>query len=311
MFKANNIRNFTRKVQKHGLFIPLSNILLLYGKFIIPHKLLQNIVQHRDYCIENNIKSIAKTHITNYPQNNIVSNSPIWFFWMQGEENMPHIPRLCLQYLRKNANGHPVNVITKNNIKNYVTIPNRIYILWQKGRITTTHFSDILRLALLSQHGGFWADATMLITKPLPEEIFESSLFSIKTQPFGYYVSKCRWTGFCIASKQKGMLVTNAYQFLIDYWSHTNVQIDYFILDYIFDILYKENKIIQESIDNIPYTNENLHQINPILCNNYDKEVFTNLTRNTYLFKLSWKTYSNEQLTSNPNNYYNYLLKNL
>lgn len=308
MFKVNNIRNFIRKARKYGLFIPLSNILLVYGKYVIPHRLLQSIAQHRDNSIENKIKSISKTRITNYSESNIVNNEPIWLFWMQGEENMPSVAKLCLEYLRKNANSHPVIVITKDNIKNYVTIPNRVYNLWGKGNITTTHFSDILRLALLSQHGGFWADATMLITRPIPEEIFNSSLFTIKTQPFGYYVSKCRWTGFCIASREKGMLVTNAYQMLIDYWNNTDIQIDYFILDYIFDILYKENEIIQEDIDKIPYTNENLHQINPILCDNYDEKLFAELTKDTYMFKLSWKTYSTEQLTKNPNNYYNHLL---
>lgn len=311
MIRIANIRNLWRKILKFGMFIPVSNLVLLYGRRLLPDKVLDYIFNKRNKIIERRIEAIARTSIVPCPSLRPEAKAAIWFFWMQGTDNMPPISRLCLQFLRKNAGGHPVIVLDKNNINDYVQIPDCIFHLLENGCMTMTHFSDILRLALLSEHGGFWVDATMLVVKPLPETIFDNSFFTIKNSPQGRYVSKCRWTGFCIASWVNNPLMRHAYQMLIDYWMNTDVQIDYFIIDYIFDILYDKSREIKDAIDNVPYSNERLHDLDPILCKDFDKEVFSDLTRDTYMFKLSWKTHTADELAGNKNNYYNYLLRSI
>ena len=316
MVKMANVRNFMRKMFKFGLFIPLSNLILTYGGRYLPDNLLRSVSDRRNRKIRKIVLRVTKydgsQHCSTDDASVAGGQEKVWFFWMQGESNMPSVPRLCLRYLRKNACGHPVVVLTKDNIKEYANIPERIYELWNKGIITTTHFSDILRFALLSQQGGFWIDATMLVIRPLGNDIFDKPLFTVKIRPFGHFVSRCRWTGFCIASRKGGELATKAYGLLVDYWENTDVQVDYFLIDHVLNILYETVSAIRKEIDEIPYSNEHMHGLNRLLCDDFDAWRYEELTADgTYMFKLSWKTYTEEQLRSNPRSYYNYLLKNL
>ena len=41
-----------------------------------------------------------------------------------------------------------------------------------------THFSDIIRMALLSKYGGYWIDSTYLVTSPLTK--VNTSFFTLK-----------------------------------------------------------------------------------------------------------------------------------
>ena len=152
-------------------------------------------------------------------------------------------------------------------------------------------------------------DATMLITKPLPEEIFNRPIFSIKNSPFGYFVSKCRWTGFCMASWNDSILAKNVYNIFCLYWEKENFLIDYFLIDYVIDLLYRSNKEIGDLIEDIPYNNENVHKLAPLLCDTFNEELFRELTKDTFLFKLNWRKYTTEELNRDSNNYYHYLVK--
>ena len=50
---------------------------------------------------------------------------------------------------------------------------------WEKGIITHTHMTDLLRLELLIKYGGMWIDATVLCTakeEEIPCYFFDSDL---------------------------------------------------------------------------------------------------------------------------------------
>ena len=47
---------------------------------------------------------------------------------------------------------------------------------YKKGIFTRTHFSDILRLELLTKYGGTWIDASVLITK-FDSRFYDNTLF--------------------------------------------------------------------------------------------------------------------------------------
>lgn len=236
-------------------------------------------------------------------------NAPIWYLWLQGEDKMPEIPQLCLYSIRKFSNGHPVLVLSWNNLHEYVDLPAYIKNLYNEGYITSTHFSDILRMALLSQRGGLWLDATVLVTKPLPDEIFKEPIFSIKNKSFGYFVSDCRWTGFCMAGWRNSVLARNVYEIFCEYWKRNKYLIDYFFIDFVIDILYNSNNEIRNLIDEVPYNNENVHKLAPLLCKKFDETQFQELTKDTFLFKLNWRRYTQEELNQDSDNYY-YFLKN-
>ena len=93
----------------------------------------------------------------------ITETSQIWACWWQGENAMPDIVKACYNAMHRFSDGHPVILITEKNYKDYVNMPDYIIRKQQSGEIDLTHFSDILRMMLLAQHGGIWMDSTLLI----------------------------------------------------------------------------------------------------------------------------------------------------
>jgi hypothetical protein len=92
---------------------------------------------------------------------------------------MPPIVQSCFQSLCSHAGNHLVHLITQENISKYVTIPDYILRKVQEGKISFTHFSDILRMCLLYEHGGLWIDATVYVSQPIPEKVFQEPLFTV------------------------------------------------------------------------------------------------------------------------------------
>ena len=79
-------------------------------------------------------------------------------------ENAPTISKICLKSLYRNYSDYQINVVTLKNMTDYVSFPEHIIKKFSEGKITPTHFSDLLRLELLINHGGVWADSCVLST---------------------------------------------------------------------------------------------------------------------------------------------------
>ena len=92
------------------------------------------------------------------------NNDPVWIFWYQGETAMPEIVKICYNSIVSSIHDRPVHLLTKDNIASHVTLPNYIYDRLNRGELSYTHFSDILRICLLFDKGGIWMDSTLLIT---------------------------------------------------------------------------------------------------------------------------------------------------
>lgn len=313
MIGIKNIQNFVRRVCGFGLYIPLSNLVIAYGRKYLPRKSLRYLSDKRNRKIQKHIiEIVGEEEFNNIPSNaSSQASEPgkIWFCWMQGEENLPEIPRRCLASLRKHANGHEVVVLTAANYWKYVSLPDHIIQLYESGKLIQAHFADILRVNLLAQQGGLWMDATLFVIKDLPKAIFNAPFFSIKTVEMGYFVSHCRWAVFCLAGQKNSLLFQKVAQLFNAYLSRTNLFIDYFMFDQFIDILYQHNTEIKRMIDNVPINNPHIHDLSPILIQPFDRSKFQQLIRDTYLFKLSWRLYSEAELTENKDNYYHFLLR--
>lgn len=306
--KRSDIINILRKICKFGLYIPLSNLFITYGGRKLSDETLSRIARKRNQRIQRKLFPIVQSVLkdsTPIPIPNIQVADAIWVCWFQGEEQMPPIPKLCLKYIRHNCGGHPVIVLSSKNYHNYVFIPQHVRALHQEGKISNAVYSDILRLNLLSQQGGFWMDATILPVSPIDDSIFKSDVWSIKIPETGYFVSKCRWCGFALATKIHSQLATAAARCFHQYFEKTTVQMDYFLIDQFIDLLYQYQPEIKGSIDAIPVSNKQLYGLEPIMCNQFNENQYKSLVNDTKMFKLSWKSYTNEQLLTNPNSFFN------
>ena len=104
----------------------------------------------------------------------------IWICWWQGLEQAPELVKVCVNSIQKNAGNHRVIVLTDDNYKDYVDIPEWVEEKKNKGIITRTNYSDLLRLSLLAKHGGMWIDSTFFCTQPVLDDYFQWPLWSIK-----------------------------------------------------------------------------------------------------------------------------------
>lgn len=311
--KLSNIKNGIAKIFKFGPFIPLSNLLISFGQKRFSPEFLKKIQTKRDALIESKIrKSIGSISIErpSNPQtlqpSNPLTPQKIWILWLQGESSLPPIPKLCLESIRKNSNGLEVVFLDKDNLSQYYELPERIKHLHSKGRISNAQLSDIIRAGLLAKHGGIWMDSTILLTSPLPTDWMEKELYTLKQKPFGYFVSECKWSGFCFKMDNRNLLPHLLSAYLLKYWEKNDRLIDYFLIDYCIDIILKDNPEIKKQIDEIPLNNPEIYTMKSILDKDFNKEEYDKLTKDTSIFKLNWRAFP-PSFNFSPSSYFHHL----
>ncbi len=104
----------------------------------------------------------------------------IWSMWWQGTENLPDVVKICYAGFRKYCGSHPVKILTRENFRDYVDLPDYIFDRVDSGAITITHLSDIMRFYMLYHYGGLWLDSTIYITDGIPDAVFEADYYTVK-----------------------------------------------------------------------------------------------------------------------------------
>lgn len=305
--ELSNILNTGRRIAKFGLYAPISNIVCNYFGKYLSEDIKERIHTKRNIIIQKYLKPFVDTvNGMSFPKAEHKNCDTIWVCWFQGEEAMPEIARLCLSSIRQNASGHPVVLLTSENYKEFVDIPQIVIDRYNRGELKQAHFADILRINLLAQRGGLWLDATMIVTSPLKDEIFSIPFYSIKAPKQGHFVSRCRWAVFMLASNGNNLMdkVSKAFEL---YLTKTSVFADYFMFDHFMDMFYESDAEIKQVIDTIPMNNPNVHWLGGKLTDEYDESEFKEVVKDTSIFKLSTRAYSVGQLNASDSSYYAYL----
>jgi hypothetical protein len=230
-------------------------------------------------------------------------NYPVWILRWDGEDSMPPVVKACYQTLRKFSNGHKINLITKYNYQDFITLPDYILKKIENEKLSLTHLSDIIRMFLLYEHGGLWLDSTVLLTKtlpPLPEICSHLGFWSPKDDGeilatcFGaknWIIREGRWLSFCLYSSKHNILPEFIRALYLAYVKKNNTFIDYFIIDYFISIAYDTLPEIRIMVDSVPENNPKVHEIHHRLNPNfeYNKVLFDDICSNTFFHKLNYK----------------------
>lgn len=217
------------------------------------------------------------------------NNGNIWIFWWQGYDTAPLLVKKCVDSIIKNAENHLVVLITKENWKKYADIPDYIIEKLEKGIITLTHFSDILRMCLISMHGGLWLDATIFVSRSIPEYCFDLPYFSIHYENSTSKITKGKWTGFCQAGQKNSLIHTFCRDIFFSYWKKYNKLIDYFFIDYVMLTGYNNIPDFKKLIDAVPLNNQGIKELDKHFCDEYSKELLDYILSESTFFKLNWK----------------------
>ncbi len=220
------------------------------------------------------------------------ANEPIWVFWWQGEQKAPELVQLCIQSIIRNSAGHPVVVVSEDNYRSYAELPDYITEKREKGIISLTHFSDILRMSLLSKYGGLWLDATIFVSEPIPDRWFTDAIYTGRN-PGGDHTnaSDWNWTSYALATSAGHSLPMRMKNFFLEYWKNENGVVDYFMMDTAIDMIVRKCDGIRAQIYAIPNNNTRQHDLDAMFYRPYDKEAYESLLYNsdTCFHKLTWK----------------------
>ena len=219
----------------------------------------------------------------------------VWVCWFQGMENAPDLVKACFRSLKDNLTSREIILITQENMKEYVEFPDFILSKWEKGEITHTHMTDLLRLELLLKYGGTWIDATVYCScneQEIPSYFFESNLFFYQALKPGrdgmaafvssWYMSAC--------SNNKVLWLTK--ELCYEYWKAHDSMVDYFLLHDFLCMVLENNE--EEWKEIVPKDNSTPHILLLRLFERYNNEMYENVVAQTPFHKLSYK-FSDEQ----------------
>ena len=219
---------------------------------------------------------------------------PVWCCWWQGVDRMPELVRMCNNRLRQliPKERAELHMITMENYKEYVELPDYIIKKFEDGKMSITALSDILRVAILAEHGGFWIDSTVFISDYFPTEFISNDFYSQRMyDPIKWKREACkgRWSGFLIGGKKKNIIFLLLRDAFFEWWRVHDSVIDYVILDYFLLSGYKSISAIAKQIDVLPDNNVGVFDMYAKLHLPFSEALYQNLTKETNLHKLTYK----------------------
>ncbi len=228
---------------------------------------------------------------------NIDENSKVYIFWWQGiEDNSPDIVKACLNSVRQNFSSDKIVILSKNNLSDYIELPEHILEKVEKKIFSITLLSDIIRASILYKYGGIWLDATCLLTQPIFDDIKSYSFYSNKLQGdknLKRYVSEGKWSAFFIAGSAHNEIFGNLQRVFFEYTKKYNKLIDYYLVDYIIRLCYENLPNIKSQIDAVPENNQNIYALSENLFELEAEKPLSKIISTGKIFKLSYK-FSNQ-----------------
>lgn len=169
--------------------------------------------------------------------------------WLQGRDKAPDIVKRCLETLQKNF-GDKFILLTEETLEDYIQLPDFIIDKWKAGKIIPANFSDIVRIELLSRHGGYWFDATDYVMAPVPEIIRNADFFMYRTSPTVYthmFVQTC-----FMRAKKGDPLIRMWRDLVFEYWKNENRSADYFLVHMLLKFLVSNNEEAKRLFEKMP-----------------------------------------------------------
>ena len=226
----------------------------------------------------------------NYYNSSLPRNrsNKVWVLWLQGMDSAPELVKKCYESLQQNLDNQEIILLTEKNYQNYVEVPKHIQEKITSGIITRTHFSDLLRLELLSKYGGTWIDATVYCSgKEIPKFILNSDLFvyqCLKPGLDGHCTSASSWL---MTSCTNNPIIVLTKTLLYEYWARNNHMTDYFLIHDFFQLSTEAFPIEWKKV--IPFSNSTPHILLLRLFEPFHEETWTAIKQQTCFHKLSYK----------------------
>ncbi len=293
---------------KNGTFLPLMMGTLFLGQDRKGLELIRLIVRYKlmKKLRKENAPAI-KEFLSSQKSFDKKKSNKVWICWMQGLENAPELVQRCVVSIQDNLPERDIVLITEENYSQYVEFPEHVMNKFAKGIISPTHFSDLLRLELLTRHGGTWIDSTVYCTSPeIPSYMLDSDLFVFQgLKPIDGHVMQI--SSWFITSETHNELLELTKYLLYKYWEKYDYMKDYFIFHLMFQLAIETYPKKWKEV--FPASNTLPHILLLNLFEDFNQTWWNNLLLTTPLHKLTYKFDESEMMKDGT--YYKKIMKEL
>lgn len=278
------------------------------NSYLFPEKLNKRIKRKRQNLNIWFLKKMFSEFIDDYKTRQVSTwrnDKKIRVLRRQWIESAPELVKICVNSIKKHNCWYEVVLLNKNNYKDYVQFPEYIIKKVEEKKITITHLSDIMRMALLKEYWGIWVDATMFINSDVFKEFDDININS--NYPESFMKTKWwfdKWCWFFIWWKSN-RLFHFCYDFFLQYHKYYDCLINYFLIDYAIYIAYTSFDDVKRDIDGINIHNEDLFLLTQKFNSEYKKSDYEKLMKIPF-FKLTYKL----KFDNKGNTLYNHFISN-
>jgi hypothetical protein len=209
---------------------------------------------------------------------------PIWQYWAQGVDEAPPVVKACLRSVQRHKGDRELIVLNDKTIENHIDLPAH---LWDKRRLMTKqHFSNLIRLSLLQNHGGTWLDATILLRQPVPAEIEREDFYILRETN---HHPRLVETWF-IHARKGHPLVETVLHGLSDYWRKYDRLHEYFMFPYHFEAsLLLHRQLLRDFLRMPQVGADRPHELQWLLFKPFDEVAHRAVFDGFWLHKLNYK----------------------
>lgn len=244
-----------------------------------------------DSYINNKYEFIVNKYRNTNESEKFVTDYKIWCFWGQGITNMPPIVKACYSQMKR-MNPDKVVLLTNDNVKEFVDIPDFVYKKLEKGELLYAHFSDILRNSLLAKYGGLWLDVTCWLARPIPLFATEQTFISPHNVKDGTY-----WCTYAMGSnKLESITFSFVRDMLIKVCEQEKVWPDYLFQDRVLSFAHRNIQASKIAITSTPTNATKRFLLYPLMNQPYSPQLYKQLISTDWIFKLSYKSYYIESI---------------
>ncbi len=246
------------------------------------NKVVNDFIRHHfDNCLQRYSDYDIK-------QTQLKAIDTIWVFWWQGYDSMPPVIKECYHSLLRNSNGYQVVLLTKDNICDYLTLPDFILQKFNEKKINFPHFSDIVRVLLLNLYGGLWIDAAIFVTRPI--DIGNVLFFSPKMRnKVSQAPHLCKWVIGVMASQPNNPIFLYMQDVLFAYWKKFDGPFHYLMFDYLLRYGYENASLFKDIIDAVPVSSPDIHSSRYTFGKEVDYSHLDYLLENNQFLSLTYR----------------------
>ena len=155
----------------------------------------------------------------------------IYILWFQGFTHAPEVVKQCVRSWKQYNPEWRLVLLDETTLYDYVSI--------DYPDMELCHRADIVRMKLLSQYGGVWADATTFCHKPLNDWLpaYATNGFFVFDKPY----SNLMISNWFIYAEPSNLLLQEWTSATLQYYQHRARAHTYFIHHQLFEEIYQKD----------------------------------------------------------------------